>query len=278
MLRMRHLNLLVLLLLYTYAGAQSWSLVADKKAALDELNTARKMAGLNPVSLSDTLSDWCTAHARYLALNKGREETAGLKAHEEPEGLEGYSRNGREAGSKAVIHYIKPSAAVSGWIATFYHRVPLLQPNLTEIGIGYYEEKGYEVTLLYCIPKNMLTSKAEPVVYPGDKQQNVPLVMGWEYPYPKTEPKEKKDPGFPITVSFNLQQAITKASFELRDAGNTIIPCYISSSKKPATNFSQWNTICGIPKSPLQRDHTYTVSVKCLVNGKPFAKKYSFRT
>ncbi len=142
-----------------------------------KLNLARKEAGLKPVKLSAALSIACGKHAKYLLVNRGHEKTAGLLAHQEFEDLPGYSPEGADAGKRSVIHFVKPTQAIDDWLAAFYHRIPLLQPDLNEIGIGYATDGTYEVSVLICVDKGGAKPKIPIVYYPAPGQKNVPVKM-----------------------------------------------------------------------------------------------------
>jgi hypothetical protein len=255
--------------------AQEANSINEYQTTLALLNAARKAAGLDAVSISSTLSKGCILHAKYLVLNKGNPLTTGLKAHQENSKLAGYSKEGEIAGRHSVIHFVKPNEAILGWIATFYHRIPLLQPSLREIGIGYYEKNGYIVTLIDCISGTTGERPLAIVSYPGDSQKNVPLKMGPENPDPVGE---KGEYGFPITIYFTQNQFITQVEFVLSDAKNMSVECFVSTPEKPATDFTQWNTICAIPKKTLNPNSKYSVQLNCLVNKIPFKKVFHFQT
>lgn len=244
--------------------------------ALNKLNYYRHLAGLDSVKLSDKLSDGCNKHAKYLVKNKNSPKVKGLEAHKEYKTLAGFSKEGMAAGKNSVIHYVKPTEAISGWINTFYHRVPLLQPNLKEIGIGYCSiDTAYPVSIIDCITGLKGECTKEIVFYPNEKQKNVPTTMGPEIPHPAGKEGEY---GFPITVFFTKWQKIKKVTFRLSSATEKSIECFVSSPEKPATSFDQWNTICVIPKKKLKNNTEYTVDLTCLVDEKPFTKTYKFCT
>lgn len=244
-------------------------------AALAILNKMRKAAELDTVTISQAISAGCQKHAKYLVLNKDNPLTSGLSAHKEYTQLAGYSKAGANAAKQSVIHYIKPVAAMEGFFQTFYHRIPLLQPNLKEIGIGYYEKDDYVVTLIDCGSGVIGESAKAVVLFPNEGQTDVPLTMVEEIPNPIGQAGEY---GFPITIYFAQWQAITEATLSLTDKNKKPIGCYLSSPERPATNFDQWGSICAIPQKPLLGGTTYFVSVACKVNGVPFKKSYSFKT
>jgi hypothetical protein len=258
-----------------WVAAQTDTTDIEIATTLQLLNAARAEAGLQPVTVSASMSEGCYSHARYLALNQGNERVSGMHAHEEDPSLEGYSLAGRAAAERSVIHYVTPSVAVEGWMRTFYHRIPLLQPNLTEVGIGYYRGEGYPVSLVDCISGTTGDDAQAVVYFPNAGQADVPTMMGPEIPHPVGEPGEY---GYPITIYFTQYQAITKVTFKLIDAANRPVETYLSTPEAPATYFPQWNTVCAIPQHPLQPDSKYTVSISCWVDGVPFSQQYSFQT
>jgi uncharacterized protein YkwD len=106
-------------------------------AALRRLNECRRLAGLRPVRLDPELSSGCLAHARYVARNEGRRELQGLGIHNEDPSLPGHTPEGARAGKAAVIAVMaSPLDAIDSWVATLYHRVPLLNPDLERVGFG----------------------------------------------------------------------------------------------------------------------------------------------
>jgi uncharacterized protein YkwD len=117
---------------------------AIDKDVLGCLNAHRKAAGLAPVERVDAdLSAACMAHARYLVRNAEHPSVAGLGAHDEDPKLPGYTEAGRKAGRMSVINTAAPLPALENWIATLYHRLPLLDPKLKVIGIGFArDERG----------------------------------------------------------------------------------------------------------------------------------------
>jgi hypothetical protein len=269
--RKSHLLIILSTLLLTQIGICQKEMLT----ALRILNKARKDAGLSEVIISPELSKGCYNHARYLILNQADTLTKGLEAHNEYPSLKGYTKEGEECGKNAVINYVTPSDAVIGWLQTFYHRIPLLQPDLVEVGIGYYRKNGFEVSVLDCVPRVQGDISKDIVFYPNKNQVNIPLEMGPEIPHPVGHPGRY---GFPVTIYFANWQNVTNVQFTLVDSMNHKIGCYVSTPEKPATFFPQWNSICAIPKDPLMPNQRYFVTVKAVVDGVPYSTKYSFKT
>src|SRR5262249_28772195 len=107
-------------------------------ATLARINAHRRVAGLAPVVLDSGLSAACLAHARYLLLNSNHPSTRGLGLHEEDPKLPGYTPEGRRSGKVSEVAYgMPPPAAVDELLATFYHRMPFLEPRLGRVGVGF---------------------------------------------------------------------------------------------------------------------------------------------
>lgn len=258
-------------------AAQPPEVEEEIRQAMALINLSRVAAGLDTVSLSATLSAWCDKHAQYLVLNSNSDKIAGLKAHEEYKELPGYSQDGARAGmSSDICQGAGPLYSARAFIASLYHRIPLLQPELKSIGIGL---RGYgtmnEVTVLDCLSGTEGGASIPVVCYPGPGQTDIPCEMSREMPDPTNSVNTA---GYPVTVTFTQRQKIDSATIKLTDKFGRVIPCYLSSPAQPATYFSQWNTVCAIPIAPLSAGSEYHVEINCLVNGSPFSKHYTFTT
>jgi uncharacterized protein YkwD len=107
------------------------------KHLLARVNKARTEAGLSPVEIDPELSRACELHAQYSILNFAHPSLQGLGMHNEDPKRDGYTLEGQRAGRNSVIaNDGNPLAAVDSWLATLYHRVPLLHPSLKRIGVA----------------------------------------------------------------------------------------------------------------------------------------------
>jgi uncharacterized protein YkwD len=104
---------------------------------LERVNRARQRAGLAKVALDADLAPGCEKHARYVVRNIDHPKVAGLGIHDEDTSLPGATPEGAKAGKAAVIAIISdPADSVDGWMATLYHRIPILDPRLKRVGYG----------------------------------------------------------------------------------------------------------------------------------------------
>lgn len=115
--------------------------VAD---GLGRLNYWRRQLGLAPVTESDTLSEGCRLHLSYLQQLSAELGSPQL-SHDEDLSKPYASEQGAQAGIDSVLSLGQSDigSAVDGWINTLYHRLPLLHPGLSSVGIAYATEGHY---------------------------------------------------------------------------------------------------------------------------------------
>jgi uncharacterized protein YkwD len=198
----RSLATVLLVLIAVPALAEPAPEADAETQALDRINAYRKKAGLKPVSADPALSKGCVAHAQYLVKNADQPSAKSLGMHKEDPELPGYTKEGTKAAASSVIYPAgDPVAAVDGWMATLFHRVPLLDPRLTKVGLGY--AKSDQSGGFFVVNTSGRDGKdaAKPVLFPADKQEDVPLNFTAERPDSLPESKDKIA-GYPITVIF----------------------------------------------------------------------------
>jgi uncharacterized protein YkwD len=258
---------------------------AETAARLVEaVNVYRRRAGLAPVRLDPELSRGCVAHAEYLARNVDQPATQGLGGHEEDAALPGYSEEGRRAGKSAVIAIggVDPVRAVDGWMATLYHRTPLLNPRLERVGLGCARSGGLDwVTVLDVIHGKGAAAGKDVVVYPVDGQAGVPLAFaGPEEPNPIPEGRDGRA-GYPVTATFADRERLTGVTGRLTDESGREVPAWLSSPERPANpRFAQFQgpTACVIARAPLRPGTTYRVELAGGTGEAAWARKWSFTT
>src|SRR5262249_2347608 len=141
---------------------------------LDKVNAYRKIAGVGPVTLDPALSKGCQAHAHYLVRNHGHPAVRGLDIHKEDPSLPGYSEEGHRAAQASVIQAgVSPPVAVDGWMATFFHRLPILDPDLKRIGWG--QAIGKRSGWVTVMDTGRGRGRDRAALDPADGQRDVPL-------------------------------------------------------------------------------------------------------
>jgi len=256
------------------------------EAVLNHLNVHRERAGVTKVRLLEGLSRGCDLHALYLAKNNRK----GLNAHEESTDEIGYTKEGAEAGKRAVICAFpsggEPREAVDSLMGMPYHRVKMLDPDLSSVGIGWAYRANGEALFVMDVSTTDHTAKSKtyPVLYPVPDQKEIPLEFGLgrgELPNPV--PVEGATPGYPITLQFDYggwRPLETEARLYV---GEKEVPCWVSSPQKPAReDLPQPLWVGLIPKEKLRVETTYTVKFHCKQAGREntpaYSKEWSFTT
>ena len=154
--------------------------------------------------------------------------------------------------------------AIDGWMAGMYHRRPMLDPQLERIGVGYARLPDGKLTAALRFENATRRNGNWPVAYPADKQSDVPLDYGAEYPNPIPN---HGTGGYPITLQFPPFDKVTGVSAKLTDATGNPVEFFLSDPEHPATSFGQFGVICLIPKQSLQAQHAYTRPDRCVLEG-----------
>ena len=263
-------SILILLVLCGIARA------TPAEQVLARVNRYRAAAGLTAVVLDSKLSAGCMEHAKYMLANRGTDAMVGLNAHKQRPGLPGASAAGAACGVAADLfpEVSDLDAAVDGWMASLYHRRPMLNPALQTVGVGYaaLPEGTLMAALMFAEADD--AKGAWPVRYPAQAQTDVPLEFGNEVPNPI--PGGGKA-GYPITLQFPPFDAVTKVSATLETNGKAV-PFYLSDPEHPATSFGQYGVICVIPKQRLVAHARYDVAIVATWHDRTTTAKWSFTT
>ncbi len=253
--------------------------LGDHVQAFRLLNDRRRGCGVNPVEYDVTLARGCQLHCNYL-------QFAPDDGHHEDPSKSGYTPEGAEAGKRSVLHFQPRLAdALEDWLATLYHRIPLLHPNLARIGTGEakHPNGGFLTALdVYGGLESSADLSKEHQEYPPANATEVRLGFpaGGESPNPLPSGQEGQA-GIAVTVSLWKSGAqVTKVKAKLLEGGQREVECWISSPEKPARQ--DWaansDSICLIPKRLLRPRTGYLAVVECEVDGQPFQKRWSFTT
>lgn len=239
-----------------------------QRQVLIQFNQWRLLNGLPAVTIDQQLSDACNKHCEYMEKNGGL-------THEEEQGKPGYTPEGAAAGIRSCVGEEGPVESVHLFYATFYHRLPLIQPSTKAIGVGSSAKYA-------AVDGLTLRDKREwiyPVIVPGPNTFFHPTLFAHEAPNPL--PEGAPPAGFPITLTFDKGK-ITDASVELRlkDEKGPVLPVYLSSPEHPANEKRPDNrmTICAIPRAPLAPMTTHWVRAAYKIDGEAREHVWKFNT
>ena len=170
--------------------------------------------------------------------------------------------------------------AANSWLATFYHRIDMLRPDLHRVGMGLVSGFACMDTKSGRKPKSF-----EPYAWPPDGATAVPV--GWisgEDPNPLggSGPLTYKEAiawGYPITLTFS-ESAVEQVKAELRDKNGKVQKIFMSTPAKPGNEKipSNLNTVFLMRRGKLNSTTTYTVTVDCQYRGKAYHRQWQFTT
>ena len=254
------------------AEASEYSFSKKELEYLAEVNKVRKAVGLKEVKLNPYLSKAAQNHADYLFIHGSKEghlETKGKKGYTgdraykraEAVGLDEVLLNG----VGEVINYDGTNAkeSVDGFMLAPYHRVILLDPFVSEIGVGYSEPRSGSKGTHVVTTLSKGAEENKPVFYPYENQSGVDIgFYGFEEPNPLEQ--------------FNIEKSGYVISF-LPD-GDWVDDHIATIKDSKGNNVPFYEEDFGLlylfPKSELKYNEKYTVTVK--YNGK--SKTWSFTT
>jgi hypothetical protein len=242
---------------------------------LDALRSSAITPKPAPVGIDRDLSAGCLAHAAYL-LKHPKQQAAWPDAHEEYPGEEAWTPAGARAGLESVIYPGVAGAdeAIDGWMSTFYHRLPLLDPGLLRIGFGL--DKGVAV-----LDAGGLVAPPEwnyEVHWPPTDAKAVPRRFVAEMPNP-VPGEDQAAWGYPVTVQLFGDHEDTDIAMKLflGNQRGVEVPCRYSTPRRPTNPLLvPPAAYCLIPKATLAAGATYTVTVEGLPKGA--ALTWSFAT
>jgi hypothetical protein len=182
----------------------NWAGVAR---GLAHLNDIRGAMNLPPLALSREASRKVMLHVHYLERNGGN-------GHLEEEDRPGFTREGLEAGIRSIgsMDLGGVPETIDGHLGSLLHRLDLLDPRTTEIGIGADASRVW----IYTETERRRQWEGQgPVIFPGpDASWHMGYYTG-ENPDPRPEGAGKTS-GLPVTAAwFGQEDGILDVGAEL---------------------------------------------------------------
>ena len=271
-------------LLVLSSSGSAWA-ADEKAAALAELNLTRQLAGLSPVSSNALISQAAQAHADYLQTNLN-----GI-SHDESPGMPGFTGVGSfnrlmTAGyggcsSSEVISggVASGQQAVQGLVQAIYHRFPILDPIMTDVGIGIGSAKGKSPNVvinfgtLFCrapaLPPDSLRA------YPVEGQTAVTTDFFSDTEIPDPVPALNQV-GYPVSIHAGPQETLTVSRFTLAPVGAAPVATKLLSY--PADSHVPANAAAIVPLAPLADGTRYQADFSGTRNGQAVTLSWRFTT
>jgi hypothetical protein len=159
-------------------------------------------------------------HAVYCAAN-------GVLEHEETPGRPYYSPEGSRAGISSIGSRTGSVAAgVDDFLNTLLHRMPLIDPRICTIGIGFHQSYLW---IHYMTEPRRAWAGQGPVVFPWPGGHWGFGAFATEMPDPR--PHGVHGVGLPITCAFYGGEEVTQSASRLLE-GKKEIPCYRHDAEK----------------------------------------------
>ena len=273
---------------------------AGPAQGIARLNEYREMAGLAAATLDAEASTACLGHVRYLIAEAeltgypGCLLDHGETNHNNPY----YSAAHEQTGLGALLACVPPQSgglrtarAVDRWIGSLYHRIPLLSPGLSRVGVA--EHEGY-VCLHYAQGTKPLTA-VHLVTWPADGAMDVPVGFpGLESPCPSAPanplgtPAEQCPPaGFIMTATWygppgsGPLTGLHAAAARYAGAGTVlgVLGVYADgvAGRDPAPG-AMSRTVALVPAASLPASSSIGVDFEVDVDGRSQAARWSFST
>jgi uncharacterized protein YkwD len=242
-----------------------------------KLNEIRKSYGVPALEEDPALSDACKKHADYLSRNNADGEKE--DPHDENRKKAAFSAEGKKAAAHSLISFGEASfeKTIDNWMGTYLMRCQLLDPGLKKTGFGQVGR-----VCVMDVQSSRIDAGFEPIVCPFDKQDKVGIRFGYGGDDPDPLPKTVKygDCGFPVTVLFPTTAKVKGVAWTFKDAAGKRVDCWTSTPEGRLIKYDRVvdHSIALIPKTRLSENSTYTVWVKCVIDGKAFEKTWTFTT
>lgn len=259
-------------------------------AWLARVNFYRALAKLQPVTEDVKLSTGDMLHARYLV--KNRSLPLDSTAHNEdpanpwftPEGLAA-ARGGDDVIPPCPGCLMRSATeAIDLWVTGPFHRILILNPSLSRIGYGEFQESGLKAHVLG-LPAPSPRSALAPIMFPGDGT-TVALNRfdGVEWPAPLAACAGFHGfTGLPVTLELGGDVAAVVEQHRFSEDDRALEHCVFDASSytNPVVLEQEWGRnilklyggVVLIPHEPLAAGRRY--SVELLVSGRKFSWSFS---
>ncbi|MDF2627309.1 MAG: putative S-layer associated protein [Symbiobacteriaceae bacterium] len=257
----------------------------EELRALERVNAYRKAAGQSPLNYDNSLGAAAAGHARYLVQNP--DQTA-INAHGQTVGTPlffGATPGARVnffaygGGVQEIIAFAgRAEDAVDEWMATLYHRLPIIYPGNTEMGYGLAGQGTEIVNVLEAGPA---LAGGGAVVWPYPGQEDVPTAWdGLEMPDPfRLYPGVVGPVGYTVTLTFGgAVRSLMLNQWSLTGPNGAVSAMTFS----PENDGELTDTVALIPVAPLEPGASYEVTMAGQVDVgqglQPYTRTWSFTT
>ncbi|MCO4761029.1 MAG: hypothetical protein KC502_05960 [Myxococcales bacterium] len=263
-------------------------LSAVQQAAHVALLDVRAAVGAGPIVQDAALAQAAQAHAEFYVTHHAKYQAKGLNPHAEDAsfgaGFTGTSLGQRVAaagfsgppGAEVMAFTGSATGAVDGWMATVYHRLPLIAPPSERFGYGGAVKGGAKAEVMDFSARS--ARKDDPVVvYPYPGQAQVPKSWsGNEGPQPPPPPG-----GYPSgpVITARVPGAVSWGAHTLTYGdGKAVEHVFLTSENDPNMKKFDRFSVAMYSNAPLQGGVVYTVTLKVTVDKDEQTLSWTFTT
>jgi cysteine-rich secretory family protein len=209
-----------------FADREIFPRFKDVADGLRHLNTLRGKMNLPPVALDREASRAALLHIGYLERNGGN-------GHLERSDFPGYTREGAMAGLNAIGWHGGGSvtSAVDGHLSSLLHRMDLIDPRTTAVGIASQGERIWIHT--ECGEKRKWEGQG-PVIFPGPEGRWMTGAYSGDNPDPRPE-GYRSGCGLPITIAWYGSSGVRQVTANVF-YGTTPIRCFKNDAERRELN------------------------------------------
>ncbi len=254
------------------------------KALLDDLRAA---VGVAPAAWDDGVHAAAQAHAEYFVTHASAYAQSGLNPHQQnqdwTEGFTGVSMmqrlqhagvTGVGAGGEVMAFTGSAQGAMDGWMATLYHREPLIHPSMVRWGFGAAAEGAARAEVADLI--FAAAAKPGPARWPLPDAEDVDRSWdGRESPQPPLPPGASYPSGPIVTVTWPSGTKLALAEARLLGPGDVEVPVQV---RTPADDQHLMDSWALYALDPLAAGTRYTVVFEGTVGGQATTESWSFTT
>lgn len=249
----------------------------DEADSLALINYYRAIAGQLPVKENSEYSQGCENHVSYMHQNQ-------TITHFESPSNPGYTELGAQTGPSANVGGGTDSLYenIERWMASVYHRFPILEPYVTEVGFHYFNHVS---CLYFDTDLDLYFMDHAPIPFPAPDQTEAPNdFIGLEDPDPLSGHVSNPDAEYPVgtvvSLQFSSYQEVESMTVTLRDSNGNAVYGYtrLPDDSNDPNRLSQRNAVTYIAADPLASNHTYSVTFSGVVDGSSYSKSWSFTT
>jgi hypothetical protein len=256
------------------------------------------------VTEDPALSAGGLAHSRYLVKNSGsliKAGALGAELHNEDPGKPWYSPAGLHAARSGDVEqwwspmpgsHPPPGWAIDGWIASTWHRMAILNPQLHQVGYGEYCENGACAAVLDVLSRlganGLVPARAPaPIKFPPPDSAVHVNALGGEWPDPLTSCEGYTVPaGLPITLQLGAMVPARLSAYSLRrlSAAQILEACGLDAHGYSNPNASDQahgrdlladlGAVAVVPREPLEPGD---YAVEMTVNGTTYNWRFSVK-